>query len=77
MTEVSGNSFLMRWVFIPLSSRVLGDMAIMEEYLAGSCTDLDYTSVRPPGLYNGDASGKLVMVLDDRASSQCFGGTYP
>ncbi len=48
----------MTWLFKPILSRVLADMAIMEEYLGSSCTDVDYTVIRPPGLGSGDSSGK-------------------
>ena len=34
-------------------------MSEMEDYLKESCTDIDYTIVRPPGLTNDPSSGTI------------------
>ncbi|XP_071955941.1 flavin reductase (NADPH)-like [Antedon mediterranea] len=43
--------FFVEWILKPfVLGRVLTSMADMEDFLQKECSDLDYTTVRPPGL---------------------------
>ncbi|XP_071085039.1 flavin reductase (NADPH)-like [Haliotis cracherodii] len=60
-----GLPWIIRWVLRPLFLRnILPNMAEMEDYLSESCTDIDYTVVRPPGLTNDQASGKEALAFE-------------
>ena len=43
-----------------LIGRVLDDIVRMEEYIEVNCQDLDFVSVRPPGLANGPKAGACI-----------------
>ncbi|PIK52082.1 putative flavin reductase (NADPH)-like [Apostichopus japonicus] len=46
--------FLIEWILRPLVLKnVLENMAVMETYLKEEAQDLDFTTVRPPGLKDG------------------------
>ena len=48
--------YFLRPIFL---GSTLKSMSEMEDYLKESCTDIDYTVVRPPGLTNDPSSGKI------------------
>ena len=48
--------YFLRPIFL---GSTLKSMADMEDYLKDSCSDIDFTVVRPPGLTNDPSSGKV------------------
>lgn len=58
VTRDNADSFIMRWVFLPLIiGSVLDGMREAEVYLEESCQALDYTVVLPGGLLNKEVTG--------------------
>lgn len=53
--------YFLRPVFL---GSTLRSMAEMEDYLKDSCTDIDFTVVRPPGLTNDPSSGKEIKAVE-------------
>lgn len=65
-TSTATNSgFLVNWVLIPFIRPILNNMLQMEKSIESSCSDLDYTVVRPPGLSNGLKTGLPMKVAED------------
>ena len=55
---VPDESKVMTYFLRPLIlNKILKSMAEMDDYVQQSCSDIDYTIVRPPGLTNGQSSG--------------------
>jgi len=60
--DEEGLPWIISWVMKPLFLRhVLKNMGEMEDYLAESCQDLNYTVVRPPQLTNSPATEKEIV----------------
>ena len=65
VTRDNADSFIMRWVFLPLIiGSVLDGMREAEVYLEESCKELDYTVVLPGGLLNKPVTGTLFRAWD-------------
>ena len=59
----SDEPVFMKWLLKPLMlGRALADMDRMETFLQEKCQDLDFTSVRPPQLTNGDEKGTYITM---------------
>ena len=58
--KATENNWVLQWILKPvLFAGFIHDMALMETILEKS--DLDYTIVRPPGLTNKPATGKVLI----------------
>ncbi|XP_052784299.1 flavin reductase (NADPH)-like [Mya arenaria] len=58
----ANDPFIINWVLKPLFlGQSLHNMGQMEDFLEADCSDIRYTSVRPPQLTNGETSGKPVL----------------
>ncbi|KAK7049796.1 hypothetical protein SK128_019971 [Halocaridina rubra] len=64
-TSASTSGFLVNWLLVPFLRPVLTNMHEMEKYLESSCSDLNYTVVRPPGLGTGPKTGLPMQVQED------------
>lgn len=53
--------YFLRPIFL---GSTLKSMSEMEDYLKESCTDIDYTVVRPPGLTNDPSLGKELKAVE-------------
>ena len=63
VSSANDSGFLIRWFLIPILRPILEDMRIMEEYLANSCDDINYTVIRPPQLTNGNVTGNYIIFI--------------
>ncbi|XP_062602722.1 flavin reductase (NADPH)-like [Saccostrea cucullata] len=62
-----GEPFIIRWILRPLFiGNLLTNLGEMEDYLNKECPDIDYTSVRPPGLSNQPSTGRTVRAENGR-----------
>ncbi|KAJ8026611.1 Flavin reductase (NADPH) [Holothuria leucospilota] len=54
--------FLIEWILRPLVlGSVLDNMSVMETYLKNEAQDLDFITVRPPGLKDGPKTDKEIL----------------
>ncbi|WAR27778.1 hypothetical protein MAR_013482 [Mya arenaria] len=62
VSDDANDPFIINWVLKPLFlGQSLHNMGQMEDFLEADCSDIRYTSVRPPQLTNGETSGKPVL----------------
>ncbi|XP_061170904.1 uncharacterized protein LOC133180375 [Saccostrea echinata] len=62
-----GEPFLMKWILRPLFiGKVLENIGEMEDYLNQECQDIDFTTVRAPGLTNGTSTEKPIKAENGR-----------
>ncbi|XP_078070269.1 uncharacterized protein LOC144494791 [Mustelus asterias] len=54
-------SWTLRWFLIPMIRNILINMHEMEDYLNNECQDLNWTTVRPPGLQNAPETDKELL----------------
>lgn len=58
------DSFMLNWILKPLFlGQSLHNMGEMEAYLQTECPDIEYTSVKPPQLLNGESSGENTILI--------------
>ncbi|XP_076096759.1 flavin reductase (NADPH)-like [Mytilus galloprovincialis] len=62
--------YFLRPIFL---SSTLKSMSEMEDYLKESCSDIDYTVVRPPGLTNDPTSGKEIKAEEGQCIPDIVG----
>ncbi|XP_071819521.1 flavin reductase (NADPH)-like [Apostichopus japonicus] len=59
--------FMMEWVCkVTFLRNVLADMAVMEKYIEESCSDINYSVVRPPILSNTPVTDQEIYTEVDR-----------